>query len=156
MGLPPEYPDCEPDIFVRSENLKRDKQHALNEELMSYISSLERGEICIGLAVQWLMEHGEEYFIHEQVEPPNTEPKKEVDFLFTRYWIYSHHIYNKMKRRTILEIARESKLTGFCLPGKPGIICVEGLSEDCADFWSRVCSFSFLHLFITTFLYGCM
>jgi hypothetical protein len=30
------------------------------------------------------------------------------------------------------------KLTGFSLPGKPGIICVEGYSEDIDDYWSRL------------------
>jgi hypothetical protein len=34
-------------------------------------------------------------------------------------------------RREILAIANEFGITGFCLPGKPGIICVEGLPRDC-------------------------
>ena len=39
---------------------------------------------------------------------------------FSRYWIYSHHIYSKVKRKNILDLSAQFCLTGFCLPGKPG------------------------------------
>ena len=45
---------------------------------------------------------------------------------FAREFIKFHHIYNKHKRRDILAWAQELNLTGFSLPGKPGIVCVEG------------------------------
>ena len=57
---------------------------------------------------------------------------------FTRMWIYSHHIYNKVKRRNIVEWAKELGMTGFCMPGKPGIVCVEGLQENCDNYWQRL------------------
>jgi hypothetical protein len=44
---------------------------------------------------------------------------------FSRYWIYSHHIYSRAKRRDLQQLALEHRLTGFCHPGKPGVICVE-------------------------------
>jgi Protein of unknown function (DUF1115) len=44
---------------------------------------------------------------------------------FARYWIYSHHIYSRLKRRDLHQLAVEHRLTGFCHPGKPGVICVE-------------------------------
>ena len=34
---------------------------------------------------------------------------------FSRYWIYSHHIYSKIKRRNILDMAREYDVTGMCV-----------------------------------------
>lgn len=42
---------------------------------------------------------------------------------------YFHHIYNKNKRRDILQWAKELCLSGFSVPGKPGIVCVEGTKE---------------------------
>ena len=59
---------------------------------------------------------------------PNRLNKLSHKTLYTpvsRYWIYSHHIYSKIKRRNILDMSREYDVTGFCQPGKPGIICVE-------------------------------
>ena len=44
-----------------------------------------------------------------------------------RAWIYSHHIYNKCKRQNIVYLAKASQLTGFLAPGKPGLICAEGV-----------------------------
>ena len=34
------------------------------------------------------------------------------------------------KRKNILDLASEFCLTGFCQPGKPGIICVEGSARN--------------------------
>ncbi|GIZ02439.1 RWD domain-containing protein 2A [Caerostris extrusa] len=53
-------------------------------------------------------------------------------------WIYSHHIYSKFKRRDILELAQQLKLTGFSLPGKPGLICCEGTKNDCCEFYHQL------------------
>ena len=33
-------------------------------------------------------------------------------------------------------------MTGFCLPGKPGIVCVEGSSRNCCDWWSHIKSWN--------------
>lgn len=52
-----------------------------------------------------------------------------------RMWIYSHHIKSKRKRSSIIENARDLQLTGFSLPGKPGIICVEGWLKDTQEFY---------------------
>lgn len=50
-------------------------------------------------------------------------------------WIYSHHIYRQELRKKIFDCAKKLNLTGFCLTGKPGVICVEGLREHCEEFW---------------------
>lgn len=64
-------------------------------------------------------------------------PDTDVRPLFERLWIYSHHIYAKSKREFLLSTTRSLGLTGFALAGKPGIICVEGLSENCRLFWEQ-------------------
>ena len=60
------------------------------------------------------------------------------DITFARYWIYSHHIYSNEKRRNMAQLSDELGLHGFVLPGKPGIICVEGVVEDVQEFYSHI------------------
>ena len=50
-------------------------------------------------------------------------------------WLYMHHIYSKTKRRNILSLSGELDLTGFCLPGKPGVVCVEGSVRNTQEFY---------------------
>jgi len=54
-----------------------------------------------------------------------------------RIWIYSHHIYNKHKRKFLIDTAHELNVSGFSMPGKPGFVCIEGDETDCDDYWSR-------------------
>lgn len=141
VTLPLDYPEEEPDIHVTSNTLTRVQQHDLNCDLAKHICSLDKGEISICQSVAWLQEHGDSYFIPlvKSKKPKTVVRKKNVNNKFSRYWIHSHHIYSKVKRRCIISLAQELNVTGFCLPGKPGMICVEGLDTDCSDFWQRVC-----------------
>ena len=41
-------------------------------------------------------------------------------------WIISHHIRSPIKRRLILEWSKELELTGCYMPGRPGLVIVEG------------------------------
>ena len=45
---------------------------------------------------------------------------------------------SKTKRKNILDLAKENGLTGFCMPGKPGIVCLEGILDVCNDVWSII------------------
>lgn len=98
------------------------------------------GEVCVLSAVDWLRDHTHEYL--EQDDNNNDDGAKgttetQIGETFTRLWIYSHHIYNKSKRKNILDWAKELQLTGFSMPGKPGVVCVEGLQAACEEFWAR-------------------
>ncbi|XP_068082861.1 RWD domain-containing protein 2A isoform X2 [Anabrus simplex] len=137
VNLPHDYPATEPDIFVRSDKLSRNQQHTLNDDLANYISTLDRGEICICSAISWLQENSSRY-IEAKPEPSAVTICEEDDNFFTRYWIYSHHIFSKIKRREILDLANEYNITGFSLPGRPGIICGEGAARDCSEWWQKV------------------
>ncbi|XP_047121467.1 RWD domain-containing protein 2A isoform X1 [Schistocerca piceifrons] len=136
VNLPHDYPATEPDIFVRSDKLSRNQQHSLNIDLSKFIADLDRGEICICSAISWLQENATHYYV--AIKPEPQVKICEDEDLFTRYWIYSHHIYSKIKRREVLDLAHEFNITGFCLPGKPGIICAEGSSMDCDEWWQKV------------------
>ncbi|KAL3878371.1 hypothetical protein ACJMK2_030730 [Sinanodonta woodiana] len=138
-NLPHDYPAVAPAVFTRSSNMNRENHRRLNEDLHSFVLSIERGEICMFLVVEWIQENIKNYLIKDVSAEDNTAIKDmRVDTVFTRVWIYSHHIFSKFKRRDIIEWAHELKLTGFSLPGKPGIICVEGYSCDTEEYWQRL------------------
>lgn len=58
--------------------------------------------------------------------------------LYNRIWYYSHHIYSKEKRTNMIQWSKDLTLNGFILPGKPGIICIEGTADECKDFNLRI------------------
>lgn len=62
----------------------------------------------------------------------------------------------QVKRKDILDLSREFDLTGFCLPGKPGIICVEGMSRNTDDWWQKVSCILLLFLVIFQLLQSLM
>ncbi|XP_053316060.1 RWD domain-containing protein 2A [Spea bombifrons] len=135
--LPHNYPETEPQLFVRSSALDRQQQNILNKCLGSYINSSDRGELCITNAVQWLQDNISSYVQTTKTEVESEKMKTATD-TFHRMWIYSHHIYRQELRKKILDCAKRLHLTGFCLTGKPGVICVEGVKDHCEEFWRDI------------------
>ncbi|XP_012971694.1 RWD domain-containing protein 2B [Mesocricetus auratus] len=137
--LPFKYPTVLPEITVRSASLSRSQQTQLNTDLIAYLQKNCLGDVCILNATDWLREHASDYVSRDTSPSPAKEsPAQPEDLTLTRLWIYSHHIYNKCKRKNILEWAKELSLSGFSMPGKPGVVCVEGPQSACEEFWSRL------------------
>ena len=38
----------------------------------------------------------------------------------------------------MLDLSKQHNLSGFCLPGKPGIICIEGIERSVDAWWIEV------------------
>lgn len=151
MSLPTNYPQEQPEVYARASNLDRVQQCLLNKELSVIIKAQEPGEPCIYTLISWLQDNVEAYLkasTCNQETNRNDSYKNNIrdqtNAVFSRYWIYSHHIYSKFKRRDVAELTKENSITGFCLAGKPGIICMEGTLEDCDYCWQRVISSVFL------------
>lgn len=141
--LPTNYPQERPEVYARTSLLDRTQQLLLNEALTSFLDETEKGEPCIYSLISWLQDNLETYIKNSKINKEKhneNERKHEEDnkLIFARYWIYSHHIYSKLKRRDISNLTKELSLTGFCLAGKPGIICIEGTSENCEYFWQKI------------------
>ncbi|NXL86723.1 RWD2A protein, partial [Alectura lathami] len=136
--LPHMYPHVAPQLFARSDALHRQQQLQLNAQLTSHISSLESGELCVCEAVRWVKENSPPYVENSKVSSGGAAKEAGVKETFQRMWIYSHHIYRQELRKKIFECAKKLKLTGFCLTGKPGVICVEGIRENCEEFWRAI------------------
>lgn len=125
-------------FLVRSLSLSRSQQTQLNTDLIAYLQKNCLGDVCILNATEWVREHASDYISRDvSPSPARQSSVQPVALTFTRLWIYSHHIYNKCKRRNILEWAKELSLSGFSMPGKPGVVCVEGPQSACEEFWSR-------------------
>lgn len=156
MTLPTDYPQEQPEVYARAARLDRTQQCLLNKELSLVVKAQESGEPCIYTLVSWLQDNVDAYLkasacnrATDRDDTDKTGAGDRTDTVFSRYWIYSHHIYSKFKRRDVADLAKENSVTGFCLAGKPGIICMEGTLENCDHCWQRVrirrflCSLSF-------------
>ncbi|XP_029434582.1 RWD domain-containing protein 2B [Rhinatrema bivittatum] len=139
-AYPFNYPAAPPEITVRSPLLFRAQQAQLNADLNTYLENTCNGDVCVLSATEWIKDHAAVYLSKEPLPSSGSETSTVApkDAIFTRLWIYSHHIYNKQKRKSILDWAKELSLSGFSMPGKPGVICVEGLQSTCEEFWTRI------------------
>ncbi|KAM6324431.1 RWD domain-containing protein 2A isoform 2-T2 [Aegotheles albertisi] len=138
VQLPHMYPQVAPQLFVRSDALHRQQQLQLNTGLASHFSSLDSGELCIYEAVQWVKDNCLPYLEKSKISSESVSKEVLVKETLHRMWIYSHHIYRPELRKKIFDCAKKLSLTGFCLTGKPGVICVEGHREDCEEFWCAI------------------
>ncbi|XP_028653688.1 RWD domain-containing protein 2A-like [Erpetoichthys calabaricus] len=136
--LPHQYPSVVPELFARSAALDRLQQRQLNEDLISFVNTCERGELCISLAIQWIQDNCQYYIGNVKPALEMSQKSPEIQKTFYRMWIYSHHIYRHELRKKILDLAKKLGLTGFCLTGKPGVICIEGVKQDCEEFWHTI------------------
>lgn len=134
------YPDTYPEVHATANELKRKPQDELNSDLQAFVRTLPPGETCLLPVVEWLRDHAHIYFPVPCRGGRSADLESSADASsdthFCRMWLYMHHIYSKTKRRNILSLAAELELTGFCLPGKPGVVCVEGSVRNTREFYA--------------------
>jgi len=134
--LPLFYPFMKPTVMLRT-GLNRTKQTRLRQSMDNFLASHPEGELYVANLVEFLREAVGEIKDDEGViEEKNCEKCQEAKYV--RMWIYSHHIYSMQKRKFIMEWSRELDLTGFSMPGKPGIVCVEGFESAVDEMWTRL------------------
>ena len=133
-----------PTVFIRCSQASREQQKLFNADLQKHMESLCRGELCLSVVIMWVQEQWMDYF-NSTAEPDVSVQDKVQTSLnsgkfsgLSRLWIYSHHIYRKELLKKISEFAEELDITGFVLPGKPGILCIEGFKENCDEYWQRL------------------
>ena len=104
VWFPHEYPaDKCAEMFVRSDQLKRDNQSRLNKDLLNYLNEVFETDCAItSEAISWLQEHFHGYMI-ESV--PKTSIKIEnvnvnsAPVKLRRMWIYCHHMFRDCKNK---------------------------------------------------------
>lgn len=138
--LPNEYPTKQfPEVHVHSDSLTRSAQDNFNKGILEYTKSeLCVGDVCLLQIIEWARERAPDYYTPPPVMSQlSHDSSQELDSNhFCRMWLYMHHIYSKTKRRNILSLASDLDLTGFCLPGKPGVVCIEGYNKQTKEFYN--------------------
>lgn len=128
------YPELPADIHLRT-YFSRECHDKFNESVKKFSEEkVLNQQPYVMEFLSWIQDH-QELFRGSSTTTKELQTKKLV---YARLWIYSHHIYNIEKRRHIVHWANELRLNGFSLPGKPGIVCVEGEESDVDDYWTRL------------------
>lgn len=138
IQIPFEYPNKPPTTDITFDSVfTRDETVKINSDFDNYIKSLiDDSNECIFQALDWL-ENEIRLLVKEK--PKEIEKKEENNNdIKSRIWIYFHHIYSSKKRRFIVDLAGQLKLFGFCLSGKPGVICIEGNEAACDEFYMQI------------------
>lgn len=128
------YPTHDLPMFtIRTDTLSKIQEKLVKQAIESYIETdVDKNEPYIYQVVNWLQDNVEEIVKTKSL----SQETKEVETMTNtkeRVWIYSHHIYSKIKRQNIVKLCRGSNLNGFMWPGKPGVICIEGQSKPVQD-----------------------
>lgn len=131
------YPSHEqPMLMIRTESYSRQQEKLVKEAIEHFIETeIDKNDPYIFQVITWLQDNFEKLI--KQKEDKSNEPKEEDDdgddFKMQRIWLWSHHIYSKIKRQDIMKLSKDYNLSGFLWSGKPGIICFEGKFDDVED-----------------------
>lgn len=143
FDLPHLYPIKEKaSVTVRSGLLTKEKERRIKVKIEDFIDSVNNyEEVYVFQIISWLQDNLEDYMVlDDKLDSSESDDKKIVEF--ERLWIYSHHIKSKTKRKNIVQTANDLELSGFMRPGKPGVICVEGLKSNNLEFWKIIRSWN--------------
>nr|VZI38376.1 unnamed protein product [Spirometra erinaceieuropaei] len=142
VTLPVGYPSVStpPSIVLRLEQPTTSvvtDERKLSSKFYAWLSQESMsGEPVICAATDWI--RSALCKLDSQPPEPPTPASSQQDGEQVRLWVLSHHIRNPKKRRVIVEWARELNLQGCCLPGKPGIVVVEGDGNNADEYWRRI------------------
>ncbi len=146
VTLPSSYPDAAaPHITVSGNWLSSPNTIALNGHLQQQLKSLcagaadstGTGMVVLGI-MSWMQEQSSELVSkYMTVAPPQPTAASPTASTPTnsggddpnemiREWILFHHMYSTHKKKMILDTAKRLALSGLSVPGKPGLIIVEG------------------------------
>lgn len=144
--LPQLYPKIElANVSVLCSAIGPTASRALRLDLNEYMRSLEvDGEVYVYQLYQWVLDNVANYDnvknVTEHIDSNDKDkPLNKSDIVTVeRLWIYSHHLKSRQKRQNLIRLAGQLHLSGFSRPGKPGIICVEGVAIDVQEYWRTV------------------
>jgi uncharacterized membrane protein len=121
------YPTHEqPMIIIRTDSLSKQQEKQIKEAIEKFIEiEVDKSDPYIFQIITWIQDNIEQI---NQVTAKVEEVKSSAISL-QRAWLWSHHIYSKIKRQDIMKLTKDHDLNGFMWPGKPGVLCFEGISE---------------------------
>ena len=121
------YPSHEMPMFtVRTDTLTKAQETLVKRAIENYIETeVDKSEPYIYQVVSWMQDHLED-IVAQKAEEKFIKEVENLPKKMERTWLWSHHIYSKIKRSDILKLSKNYQLSGFMWPGKPGVICLEG------------------------------
>ncbi len=126
-------------MFIRC--LNKTLSRNFSEELTNHIKTSHTFDCSVLSIIEWVKENINRFLNDSDKGSPSPPPQKR-EAKFSRIFVYFHHIYSVKKRSNIVNWARELSLNGFCMPGKPGCICIEGDHDNTQEYISRLRSLS--------------
>lgn len=125
------YPSHEqPMLMIRTDSFSRQQEKLVKEAIEQYIETeIDKNEPYIFQVITWLQDNFESIVKRAQKDV-NEKSNEAKDEKMQRVWLWSHHIYSKIKRQDIMKLSKDYNLSGFMWPGKPGVICIEGGYDD--------------------------
>ena len=122
------YPSHEqPMLMIRTESYTRQQEKIVKEAIEHFIETeIDKNDPYIFQVITWLQDNFE--VLVKQKEVKSNEIKEDIKM--QRIWLWSHHIYSKIKRQDIMKLSKDYNLSGFMWSGKPGVICLEGNFDD--------------------------
>ncbi|VDK83470.1 unnamed protein product [Litomosoides sigmodontis] len=138
IRLSSEYPIIlKPSAFVRSSLINCD---LLNQELRSFIDQKALGVPLALDMMQWINDNINRFKTKTEKQTVQVTDDAGVtdNRNYARFWIYSHHIKRRVKKRMIINTAALYQLGGLFCSGKPGVIILEGYRTDCEKFWEKI------------------
>ncbi|CAG9535571.1 unnamed protein product [Cercopithifilaria johnstoni] len=144
IHLSNEYPIIlKPSAFIRCSLINC---NLFNQELRYFIDQETLSVPLILAIVQWISDNISRFKKKKNEKETVDDIKATNNTKYARFWIYSHHIRNKMKIRMIKNTAALYQLDGFFCTGKPGVIILEGSRIDCDKFWKEIRGLNWQHI----------
>ena len=97
--------------------------------------------VVLSRAEEWIEDNWSSYLEPAAAAEETTTLQRGVSSCTTilgRRLIWSPHLYSKIKRGDIQNLASDCKLTGYMKIGWPGLILIEGAEEDCVAFYEDI------------------
>jgi hypothetical protein len=127
-------------ILLRCEELSRARLEGANTTLAAHLASLRVADdeaFCLCGGLEYLRDQAEVLFPRAAVVQ-SVEVSAAQDGPWVSQWIYFIGFYTKSIVQDFCATAAANNLSGFLMPGKPGISCLEGTPKDVAAFIKAV------------------
>ncbi|MEW5314198.1 MAG: hypothetical protein WDW38_005713 [Sanguina aurantia] len=148
FSLPNTYPASTPPLLSIECGAPREAHQRLTDAATECAAECAAGgELCLLMVLEALREEAEQLMELERQEAEQEQARRDEHHdddktdgsaSLSRALVWFHHIKSLMKRKKIVEWARDLKLGGACKPGFPGVVVVEGASHNVQEFLQSV------------------
>lgn len=125
------YPTLDPPTFIiRTDTLSKTQETLVKRAIEKFIETeVDKTEPYIYQIISWLQDNLDK-IVKQKKEAIDEDLEEMQPEKLQRVWVWSHHIYSKIKRQNIIKLCKNGEISGFMWPGKPGVICLEGTADN--------------------------